>query len=401
MLGIIYSIFVAGIIVGSGLYFGPCTIRQYCAVILCAYVAFHFKKVKGYAKLLHTYAVFIFLYGISALFDSGLSSFLRQFIALYLVSIVGYYATIIVVNKYKTLDYFLNSFIIVGILNGVVTCLQYCSIPIGYEIGGIFVDLEDPVQVAKFSRMLEGDHSNLFGIVGDIVYNGYYSMVLPFALLLRFQSNKGLFQIILVSFSLISLFFVGERSSFGITLILLLFYFYLTNKKSPLFYLVCFGVVFLGAIYITEFFGSDLIQQSRWATANDSARASINSSIVPFILSHPFLGGVAEFVKTVGWPPHNVIASGFIYAGLVGGICVIYMLICQTKISMRILDTPQNILVVMMFASYTLNGLFHNPAIVTGDAMVWILWAMVYISYKKTTAVKTGLNRKLIAAKSH
>lgn len=33
------------------------------------------------------------------------------------------------------------------------------------------------------------------------------------------------------------------------------------------------------------------------------------------------------------------------------------------------------------YIAFTLNSLLHNKSIVTGDAMLWMLWAVVYIEY--------------------
>ncbi|MBD5356432.1 MAG: hypothetical protein HDR88_05435 [Bacteroides sp.] len=307
---------------------------------------------------------------------------MRQLIALYLVSIVGYLSTIIILKKYNTLNYFLDSFIIVGLINCSITILQYFGIGISYVIGGIFVDLNDPVKVAQLTRIMDGDHSNLMGIMGDIVYNGYYSMILPFILLIRLKNKNSIVQIISVLISLISLFMVGERSCFGITLLLLSLYIYREYRKTILFKITCVGIFISLLFFISDFIGSDIIQESRWVGEKSTVRDDINSAILPFIFSHLLFGGLASFIKLTHFPPHNVIASGFIYAGIIGGSCIIYILFRQAEITYRLIKRHQNMLISLAFAAYTLNGLFHNPAIVTGDAMVWILWGMVIYSYK-------------------
>lgn len=379
---IVYMLFVASIMVGNGLYLGPCTMRQYCAVFLLVYTFINKKKLKGYYYLLPSYAVFILLYGISSIFENNVLSYLKQFIGLFCVSIVGYFSTILILQKYKNIKYFAIPFTIVGFVNGITNILQYCGISIGYAIGAIFVDFSDEVKSAQLIRIMEGDHSYSFGIMGDIVYNGYYCMLLPFFVILLLNNTKWWLQLAFVIFSLISLWVVGERSCFGITFLLLLYYFYDKYKTKEIFYFFIFSIFVIGIFYISDFINSDAIQESRWTESSSDARDNINSAIIPFIFSHFVLGGAQEFIKLTQFPAHNVVASGFIYSGFIGGICIIYMLISQAKISLFLLKNKYNQLITLAFISYTLNGLFHNPAIVTGDAMVWILWGMVIFLYK-------------------
>ena len=371
--------------VGNGIYFGPCTIRQYCAVFFFMYVCLNWKKTKGYSKLLLPYSLFVFLYGISSCVENNFAAYFRQFIAYYAVSIVAYFSTIIITEKYKSYRFFLDSFIVVGLLNAIVNILQYLNSPIGHLLGGVFVDINDEVKMSQFTHMINGDSAYHIGIMGDIVYNGYYSMILPFLLLLKAKHRNATIQIGLVLFSLISLFTVGERSCLGITVMLLVVYMFFKYRKSPIFYIVCFGLLLCVVIGISAIISSDVFQESRWAErGTDDVRDNINRSTIPFILNHLLLGDLQGFIKLTDFPPHNVIASGFIYAGILGGICILYMLVHQAKVSLHLLKKNHyGILIVLAFISYTLNGLFHNPAIVTGDVMVWILWGMVMWSYKQ------------------
>ncbi|MDE5883220.1 MAG: hypothetical protein K2H60_15980 [Muribaculaceae bacterium] len=382
MIGIIYAIFIAAIMVGNGIYFGPCTIRQYCAIILFIYLYFNWSNIKGFSQIMPFYAMFIVLYGISALLENNIQSFIRQLVALYGVALLGYYNTILILKRYYTFNYFLNSFIVVGIINSIVTILQYLGIKYGYLIGAIFVDMNDEVKVAQLTRMMQGNHSNLMGIMGDIVYNGYYSMILPFFLLFRFRHLNWMVKYALLFLSLMSLFMVGERSCFGITLILLMYYLYIEFRNSLLFYFLCL-FAFSGLFWlVSDIINSDIVQSSRWIGGDSGVRENINKEILPFIIEHFFLGGQKAFLRLTGFPPHNVIASGFIYSGILGGMCIVYILMKQVMIAYTLLKKHKNILITLAFMSYTLNGFFHNPAIVTGDAMVWIMWGMVYFSYK-------------------
>lgn len=377
--------------VGNGLYFGPCTFRQYCAIYFSWYILINFRKIKGYTRCLPVYFIFIIMYGLSSAMEGNLMFFMRQFIALYLVSIVGYLSTVLILKDYKTLNYFLNVFILVGLINSCITIMQYFGVSISYIIGGIFVDLNDPVKIAQWARIMEGDHSNLMGIMGDAVYNGYYSMILPFILLIRLKRKNTLLKVIAVLFSLMSLFMVGERSCFGITVILLFLYIYIKYRKTFLFKVACVVFFLVGLFFLSDLIGSDFIQESRWVGAGSSARDDINSAILPYILNHLLFGGLSDFINLTGFPPHNVIASGFIYAGILGGVCIIYILSYQIRVSLHMFRRQHcRSLLVLAFCAYTLNGLFHNPAIVTGDAMIWILWAMVFLPY-------TELKRELKA----
>ena len=386
MIKLLYMIFIGAIMVGNGIYFGPCTLRQYGAIFFSLYITCNLFSLKPYLKLLPAYFIFIFMYGLSLFLDNNIENFLKPFIAFYLVSIVGYFSTIIIQNKYHTNKYFFDTIIIVGTINSIITILQYFGLDFSYHIGAIFVDLNDAVQESHFDSMME-NHRYQMGIMGNIVYNGYYSMLLPFALLTRLKNKNVIVRVGLVIFSLISLFMVGERSCFGITIILLLIYIYLKYKKSLAFYIAALGAAVLMLGNIQDFINSDIIQNSRWVGESSAARDLINSSLLPFIFDNFMFGGLDRFIQLTGFHPHNVIASGFIYAGVIGGICILYILFWQAKTTVWLLRKHSNVFACLAFAGYTLNGFFHNPAIVTGDVMVWILWAIVFYSYEQNRSL--------------
>lgn len=393
MIQIIYMIFIASIMVGNGIYFGPCTIRQYCAILLFIYVSNNLRYFQIRYKILYLYAIFIVVYGLSSLFNGVIGIFFRQFIALYMVSIVAFLSTMVISWKFKSFKYFINSFIIVGLINTVVIYLQYFENPIGYLLGAVFVDMNDEVKMAQMTRIMQGDKSNLIGIMGDIVYNGYYMMVLPFFILYRFRFVNLLVKYGLLIFTLIALFMVGERSCFGITLLLVCYYLSRQIKNKGSLILIIATVSILAIYYIPELINSPFIQESRWVGEGSGARDTINRSIIPFIFSNLLLGNLYGFISITEFPPHNVIASGFIYAGFIGGLCIIDILFIQSKICYKLVRNNHCILIVLAFTSYTLNGLFHNPAIVTGDAMVWILWAMVLYIYNLYRYDKNNYNK--------
>lgn len=393
---ILYMIFVASIMVGNGIYFGPCTIRQYCAIYFVIYIFYNIlfckkQNIGDYSRLIIPYIVFITLYGISSYLNGSFSIYIKQVIALYLVAITAYYTTIIIINKYHSYDLFLKSFIIVGLINATVNIMQYFGINIGFMAGEIFIDFNELTNLSHFQRLVEGDNTYTFGIMGDIVYNGYYSMILPFVLLIKYKNRNILFKYVIVIFALFSLFVVGERSSFGITLILLIYYLYKRIKKSPLFIFVIIIVSTLIIFYISDFLNSEIIQNSRWVTTEGNVREGINNAIIPFIDNFFLIGNRVEFIKLTGWPPHNVIASGFIYAGFFGGCIILYILIVQILKSIKVIKSNQHILITLAFLAYTFNGFFHNPAIVTGDVMIWILWGIVYCSYKSLNNKKNTI----------
>lgn len=393
MIKFIYTAFIAAIQVGNSIYFGPCTIRQYCAILLFGYCLLNTHKLSKYSRLIPFYLGFIILYGVSCLFENSVTSFLRSFIGLYLVSIVGYFSTTLLVSNGNKLKYFCDSFILVGFINAIVTIFQYVGNPIALVAGSLFVNLEDPVKEAQFISMVNGNSQNMMGLMGDAVYNGYYSMILPFIVIQRFnKSNKLQWSLIVIS--LVSLFFVGERSCFGITFLLLMYYIFKKNKSNPTFYLFLVTVVLFLLYFSIEFYNSDVIQNSRFITHNDDARNRINDSIIGYIFSHLLVGGLQGFINLTGFPPHNVIASGFIYSGLVGGCLILYILFTQARVSLSLIRINCDLPIVLAFYAYTLNGFFHNPAIVTGDAMVWILWGMVYVNYLKNSK-KNGISSNI------
>lgn len=395
MLKFIYMIFVASIMVGNGIYLGPCTTRQYCAILLSIYCFINYKLLRSYTLLLPQYLFFIFLFGLSSALDGFLSQYFKSLIALYYVSIIAYFSTIIILNKYKSLDCVFIPILSVGLINAIIIFLQYIGNPIGYAIGSIFIDMNNESQLNHFIRMTEGNKQNLFGIMGDIVYNGYYMMIMPFILLIKSKKyNKVITHTLLIIF-LIALFMVGEKSCFGITLILICLLYIHKQSNYSMKIIMIFSLAVLALILFLSLFESNAIQDSRYLSGNSEIRDTIKLNIYVFIFSHPLLGGYYKFLQICGWPPHNVIASGFIYGGFIGGVLIIYILFRQSKICLFLYKREKDMPITLAFIAYTANGLFHNPAIVTGDAMVWILWGVVYYSYLKYKNINKDDKRRI------
>lgn len=53
----------------------------------------------------------------------------------------------------------------------------------------------------------------------------------------------------------------------------------------------------------------------------------------------------------------------------------------QIKIALSITRNNRSILICYTFLAYTLNSQLHNDSILTGDAIVWMLWGMVLAIY--------------------
>ena len=136
---------------------------------------------------------------------------------------------------------------------------------------------------------------------------------------------------------------------------------------------------------------SRYMKESRFAELgfDYTDRGEIYVQTTDYLMNHPFVGGYHRFARTYGMAPHNLFLNAFIYGGFVGGFAILLILLWQVKPLWRVLTkkiekiNPVCFFAGLAYLAFTLNSLGHNRSVVTGDEMLWMLWALFYFEYRK------------------
>ncbi len=391
MLKILYSLFfICGIFGGSQYIGGVVSYRQFMSVIMLAFCAYNWRYLyRTVNKYIVLYIAFILWWILSSMNEGLLDQSIRLIFSQYLVSLVGYFATVLLYRKSGSISVLIKIIFVTGSLNTIVSLLQFIGNPIGIDIGLYFVDEQAVTIINQLEALSAGgaDGSYLFGLFGNAVYNGYFSMLLPFVPLYFYFNGNGVRKFVYLTLSilfLVVLFLIQQRSCFLISSFLLIVILYKTKILNGPRTIACLFAILLltfssGLDYIIN---NDVVQNSRLFSQHEDVRESIYNNAINFIKDHLFFGGIETFRATALFSPHNIFLNAFIYGGLIGGLILIILYFSQLHLAYRLLRNKHKASISIMFIALSLNSLLHNNSILTGDLLVWILWGAVFSESK-------------------
>lgn len=418
MFKLLYILFFVACILGGSKYIGGIiSFRQLMSVYMLCYCLYNYKSLyRTISKYIILYIAFVLSWIFSSTLEGSIDKCFRTLIAQHLVSLIGYFATILLYRKQQSLDVLFKTILTVGILNSFVCLLQYIGNPIGIGIGLFFVDAGDESIIGQFEMLASGENKGgyLFGLFGNAVNNGYFSMILPLVPFYFFLKKNGtLIPVLLCSlFFLVVLFLIQQRSCFIFSVLMLVIILFKNRIISAkrLLYLIIF--MSIPIIYFSiELLNSDVVQNSRLVSHTEESRSSIYSLALSFIGENMMFGGLEKFRGLAHFSPHNIFLNGFIYGGFFGGIIIFALYISQLIFSFSQLKFKKRSVVAAIFITLSLNALLHNNSILTGDVLVWIMWGAVfciskdYNNYSKKNGIpshignNTGLQCREVSAK--
>lgn len=333
---------------------------------------------KWYASFL----LFIVMFGISSAYTGFLSLFSRRLIGYYLVSYVGYWATMILVRKYNGFSFFINMIVIIGMFDAFVTFGQFFNIPMIKAIPnyiGLSVDTE------FLDSFGEGDEAyglSLPGIMVTDVFNGYFIMVVGLLSLYYLRKRFSIIRLIPWVISFVSSFMIQQRAAFYVLLLLsfVVIIRVMVSKKRSFRLLILFVV--LAAF---SFIGSSLFEhlmngESRFSIGFDyTNRDLIYRSTINYIDGHFLLGGLFDS----GLAPHNQLLCAWIMGGFVGFICILFITISQLIHAFRLLLSKVSdktffyVVSSASFLGFVAISMLHNVGITSGDLLYWALWGLI------------------------
>jgi len=379
-------------------------------------------------RIMKAYFVFILAYLVSATITGYIGNVL---ITYYIGVCAGLWATKILVVKYHAGSLLLNLLIVLGVLDALVT--------VGQTFNMSFTDkLIDFFQLRLPQRYLdkmevEGSEDMALmltrpGLFLSAVYNGYFLMTAGVVSLKLFTHKLWIQRFIpwtIISFGCIC---VQERGPIVILMLLSALAFYkipIIKRRNYALFILLFIIIIqsiVGSVdsllrvsetnitethrTFTTYYDdeeddesgsntwnkySQFAKESRFADVgfNDPGREDIYRQTIDYLMDHPIIGGSHRLHDKYDIYPHNLFLLAFCYGGFVGGIAIMLILFWQViplwrVISKKIVDTnPVCFFTALAYLAYTLNSLVHNRSIVTGDEVIWMLWAVFFFEYIK------------------
>ena len=137
-------------------------------------------------------------------------------------------------------------------------------------------------------------------------------------------------------------------------------------------------------IVASNLFDALLFGQSRYNLGFEATgRDSIYAHAMEYIGENFFFGGIFKLFDTRGFAPHNLFLNAWIYGGIIGFVAIVVLTWKQCVAAVKTVLSKINqstvpvLVVSLAFLCFTANSMLHNVSVVTGDAVVWMLWAGV------------------------
>lgn len=348
------------------------------------------------------YLVFVFCYIISEVV-TGYSTWIPRFTAYYAECYCAYAATLTLVRKFRGTKFLAAILICIGMIDAIVTIGQAYENPLAERI--MFVlNVEKSLDLEMMQDAGKDLMGNYIPGIFTIVKNGFF-LLMTTVLTLHLQNRPfsilsciGLF----VSLTaLYATFLTQERSAF---LLASFFVVVITNKifvgshnsMKPVLWLLFVIIVSWAVVEVSQAIMQGDNRFTSTVVKNDS-RFDIYHKAFDFILQNPIVGGHGLYFDTMRKAPHNLLLNAYVYGGLGGFIAIVVLCYRQWKLVLKMVwkkVSEENLSCIcfgLAFLAYNLHGMTHNSSLVTGDIMLWVLWAGFIVQYqnlRKLTKIK-------------
>lgn len=311
----------------------------------------------------------------------------------YLLCIFSYCILGQMIKSLKVIKVLVYALIIVLIIDIAITLLQYYNISIGWTIWYIFNNAETVKQSIAIEQLSFGaqelGNDKLFcpGLFPSIVYNGYMVSTLGILILYMISStHRTFFRVIYYGLLLITIFallFIQQRAAFFLFIFLIFIVNYSKHKSLTI---LCTVLLILAYLSFNVGINEDTI--GRLADTEDSQRERLYQTGIEYILQNIIWGGRMRYAEINGLSAHNVIINSFLYGGFIGALLILTiftrMSIKSLKIIKRNFKKKLSLSATLAYSLliYNLISLTHNNSLLTGDPIIWILYALMLLSYK-------------------
>jgi O-antigen ligase len=371
---------------------GPFSIRIY--VSLLVFLIFIFKSTTfNRKKEILLYALFIFFYWLALNVNGEISEvdFVKRLLGSYLICFIAFYVLYKSIISQADINKIVIFLVFIGVLNGVVSTLQFNGNSAAYLWATILTPtelLEERIEV--YQRAGSGLGIGVIGLFGGIVKNGYLSAAFALLSLYMIVLSKNFFYkttfVVISLFLFYSVFLTQQRIVTFLSLIIYLYFYYRYFNLRYISLLFVFSMLGLSMLY---FYNIVLESDSlgRLSNLEDEHRETLYAKSFQFVIDNFLFGGqirAANYLESAGLvnSAHNFVLNAFIYSGVFGAVFVIILFGRMLRKSVNAIlgkNAYQNpsFFIGIALIVYLLNSLTHNSSLVSGDEFIWILFAML------------------------
>lgn len=382
--------FISALLLGAVMV-GPLSVRNIATVMMFV-VCLKYGAVQ-IDKYFRVYLIFIAFYVISCMFSGYLQDALTKCVAYYFVCFVGYQATKLLIKKYDGLNWLAYSLLLIGVLDATLTLMQSIGVPFAFVPFESIrpKDISDGL-LSYYDRTGSMSGVVLPGLVGG-VHNGYLLSALCALGFYRIRGKFSAINYILIGIFFMAVIAVQERSGIlvGITLIIYIFM-RGAGSKNKYITIIIFTIVCICAYPMI----SDMLfhENSRFTDLSfeNDVRSDFLSYVQTYMSSNP-MGGIYDYEKIYGFPPHNLFLNALVYAGILGFPFFLALFFMQMRviipIALKRMTTANSPLIIfaLMYVADTTNSLVHNSSLITGSLTLWIYWGAVVAFKDKSVEV--------------
>lgn len=377
----------------GGLIVGPVSVRMYCSVILLGFLVISGFRFPIYKEIFF-YLLFVIVHFSALLFNGDISQIdaFKYFFGRYFVCFIAFYGVYSLIENFEDLRTVSIWIFVMGILNLLVSTLQFSGnmvalqIPLLLNVG----ELEQEKILGYTEKF--GVGVGVIGLFGTIVKNGYFSSIFAvFSLGFYHHARASVIRRVLFILTLgflANLFFIQQRMVFMLVVLFYSLYIY----KNPKLFRYAVGLFIVVLVFVFFYgLGFDPDSLGRISNVQDTNRVIIFTTALDFIANNLFFGGQVKFANILSGKgmdvttSHNLFLNAFIYSGLVGFFLISIItwkmfMKCwygmKTKLSAYDFD-EFGFFISGSLMIYILNSFVHNSSLVTGDEVIWILFALL------------------------
>lgn len=389
---LVFLFLLASLLFGSFI-IGPVSLRIYVSCILLL-VLLIFRYRFSFSKEIKLYLAFIGIYFFALLINGEIKevNFLKYYFGRYFVCLIAVYIISSLVNSSTEIKRTIVFLILVGIVNGIFSIMQYYGSDLGTSIPKVLINAEGTEDLFANSISFEsGLNRGVRGLFGFIARNGYFSAVFACLAPLLISISLSNFQRLISAFISVFLIYVVFLTQQRLVLLLVLaFYFVLLLGQRKYFLYALLALIGFIIILITIDYSLEYVNLGRYADYSDSNRLELYSLALKFIKDNFWFGGQNAFTEYISGKvglansAHNFFLNGFIYSGVIGAIVVSLL---YFRILIRSLRPVWNFksndfshyskYLGGALVIYMLNSLTHNASLITGDEFIWILFVLL------------------------
>lgn len=389
-----FDFFIIALFLLNSFQVGPFTIRVYATILMAISLIIDYSKNSNRPNLVpikrtevKIYITFLIVMSICLLLNGEFSeyAFLKKILAYHLPCIIVFFAISLKINTYKAIRHTIIVLFVILIFDEIITVLQANGNSTAWGVGIMLSPLDN---INERADTLDGflGYSVIPGLFGSVVKNAFYlASLAPLSLALLERKDckiNIIFVITFLALSLYAIYITQQRAAFYVFVLSLVLYLSISFVKRPFYIFIFFVVVLLAFPYIDSHFQT--INLGRLTDTYDTGRNDIYQHAFEFIPDHILLGGPVSFLRIAGLPAHNLFIDGIISSGIIGLILLIiftlrtllkafqsFYYFYKRKCSMVTFALS------LAFLSCTLYGFTHNTSVLTGEPILFILWALL------------------------